>query len=86
LRFISELTCPVAVHEFAYTDGWAASHCSVGDEAPANAVIFDWLERTVIKQNQSPTSNSRQDWSLPSKYHHNAEIDNLLQKIQVAEA
>ena len=86
LRFISELTCPVAVHEFAYKEGWAASHCSVGDEGPANMVIFDWLERTVINPNRSQKTNSRREWSLLTKYHHNRQINELLQNIQVADA
>jgi hypothetical protein len=76
----------VAAHEFAYTEGWAASHCSVGDEGPAQSVIFDWLDRTVTHQYRSPKTNSRREWSLLTKYHHNRQIDELLQNIQVADA
>jgi pimeloyl-ACP methyl ester carboxylesterase len=86
LRFINELTCPVAIHEFRYSDGWAASHCSVGDEGPAQAVIFDWLERTVIEKDRPLATYPRRDWNLLRKYHHNREIDNLLQTIHVSEA
>jgi dienelactone hydrolase len=86
LRFINELTCPVAIHEFAYKDGWAASHCSIGDEGPAQAVIFDWLDRTVIKKEQLSKTDARRDWNLLAKYHHNTEIDKLLQGIQVYDA
>ena len=86
LRFINELTCPVAVHEFAYKDGWAASHCSIGDEGPAQAVIFDWLDRTVIKKEQLLKIDARRDWNLLTKYHHNSEIDKLLKSIQVNDA
>jgi len=82
LRFIHELTCPVAIHEFAYTDGWAASHCSVGDEGPAQAVIFDWLDRTVIKKEGS--LNTDHNWNLLRKYKHNNEIEKLLQSVRVS--
>jgi pimeloyl-ACP methyl ester carboxylesterase len=86
LRFINELTCPVAVHEFEYKDGWAASHCSIGDEAPAQAVIFDWLDRMVIKKERSIKTDARRDWSLLTKYHHSSELDKLLQDIHVVDA
>ena len=83
LRFIRDLPGPVAMHEFAYADGWAASHCSVGDEGPSQRVIFDWLDETVMKKEPSAKTNSRPDWSLLKKYQHNREIDNLLQGIRV---
>jgi dienelactone hydrolase len=86
LRFFRELTCPVAIHEFEYQDGWAASHCSVGDAGPAQAVIFDWLDRTVIRKDQSLKMDSRRDWNLLTKYHHNREIDELLPRIHVYDA
>jgi pimeloyl-ACP methyl ester carboxylesterase len=86
LRFMSELTCPVSVHEFRYTDGWAASHCSVGDVGPANLAIFDWLDRTVIQNDQPVKPASQHDWSLLKKYHHTNEIDRLLQGLRVFDA
>jgi pimeloyl-ACP methyl ester carboxylesterase len=84
LRFFNELTCPVSIHEFAYADGWAASHCSVGDVASAQAVIFEWLERTV--NNKAALPGLWRDWNLLKKYHHNKEITRLLQSIQVMDA
>jgi dienelactone hydrolase len=86
LRFVSEITGPVSVHEFQYTDGWAASHCSVGDAGPMQAVIFDWLERTVIKKERFIKTDAPRDWSLLKKYHHNSVIDKLLQSIHVSDA
>jgi pimeloyl-ACP methyl ester carboxylesterase len=83
LRFLSELTCPVSVHEFQYTDGWAASHCSIGDVGPGNATIFNWLDRTVIDHEQPLETNAKLDWSLLRKYHHTPEIDRLLQSLHV---
>jgi hypothetical protein len=84
LRFFTELTCPVSIHEFSYQEGWAASHCSIGDAAPANAVIFNWLDRTVIRK--KVLTGSRRDWNLLTKYHHDKEIARLLQSLQVMEA
>lgn len=71
---------------FEYKDGWAASHCSVGDEGPAQAVIFDWLDRTVIKKERFVETNSRREWNLLKKYHHNREIEKILRGIQVMDA
>lgn len=82
LQFVNELTCPVTFHEFAYTEGWAASHCSVGDEGPANAVIFDWLDRTVNKKEVLPSV--ARNWDLLRKYKHGSELESLLQKIRVS--
>lgn len=84
LHFISELTCPVAIHEFEYKDGWVASHCSVGDEGPSQRVIFDWLDRTLIKEDSSIKAVLLPDWSLLMKYQHSSEIDKLLQNIRVS--
>lgn len=86
LRFINELTCPVTFYEFAYTDGWAASHCSVGDEGPAQAVIFDWLDRTVNKKDRLVKIDSPHDWSLLKKYHHGSEIDKLISDLHISDA
>ncbi len=82
LRFIKELTCPVAIHEFAYTDGWAASHCSVGDEGPAQAVIFDWLDRTVMKKEVLPVSVP--NWDLLKKYKHSGEMEEILHDLRIS--
>jgi pimeloyl-ACP methyl ester carboxylesterase len=84
LRFFNELTCPVSIHEFEYKDGWAASHCSVGDAAPAQAVIFDWLDRTVIEHAGLP--GVRRNWDSLTKYHHSKEILRLLESTHVYDA
>ena len=85
LRFIQQLPCPITIHEFAYTEGWAASHCSVGDEAPAQAVIFDWLDGTLLKKEGLLKPGSNHDWSLLRKYKHTDAIDQLLQNIDVSD-
>lgn len=80
LRFISELTCPVTIHEFEIDkDGWAASHCQIGAISLANAVIFDWLDKTMNKKNSLATVNARPNWSVIKRHHHNREIDRVLQ-------
>lgn len=84
INFISEIQGPVSIHEFEYEDGWAASHCSVGDQGPANAVIFDWLDSTVLKKDVPGKTDSNNDWSLLLKYHHNSEIERLLQTTHVS--
>lgn len=86
LRFISELPCPPAVHEFGYAQGWAASHCSIGDAAPAQAVVLDWLDRVVIHKDHPVSAEPRREWPLLAKYHHDREIEQLLQAIRVIEA
>jgi pimeloyl-ACP methyl ester carboxylesterase len=83
MHFISEISGPVSIHEFEYKDGWAASHCSVGDEGPANAVIFDWLDRVVLKKAVTIKTDPRHDWNLLLKYKHNSEIEGILQSIDI---
>jgi len=58
LHYMKELTCPTAVHMFSYEDGWAATHCQVGAIAPLQALVFDWLEKTINQKGQLP----QQDW------------------------
>lgn len=79
LRFINEITGPVSIHEFRYNDGWVASHCGIGDIQPANAIIFDWLDRIIIKGEKIMDENQPNNWGLIRKYHHTAEIDKFLQ-------
>jgi len=79
VRFISELTCPTTIHEFAMDkDGWAASHCQIGGVNTASTVIFDWLDKTLINQDQAP-ARVRQDWSMVKKYHGCKELDKILE-------
>ena len=86
VRFISELTCPVAIHEFEYKDGWAASHCQVGALSAAQAVIFDWLDRTVNKNDRLLQTDSPHSWNVLNKYHHNSEIVKLQKRIRISNA
>jgi pimeloyl-ACP methyl ester carboxylesterase len=86
VRFISELTCPVAIHEFEYKDGWAASHCQVGALSAAQAVIFDWLDRTVNKNDRLLQTDSLHTWNVLNKYHHNSKIVKLQKRIRISNA
>ena len=54
LRFIQQLTCPVSVRMFDYSDGWAASHCHIGGLAALHRVLFDWLDTAVHHPERLP--------------------------------
>jgi hypothetical protein len=73
LRFIKELTCPVAVHMFSYEDGWAATHCQIGGIAPLQAVVFDWLEKAISQNGQLPQQDWESYFEVMLKYMHNVE-------------
>jgi pimeloyl-ACP methyl ester carboxylesterase len=83
LRFVNELTCPAAIHMFDYTDGWAASHCQIGALSPAQAVIFDWLDRTLNKIEHLLETDSQHAWDVLNKYHHTSEIVKLQKSIRI---
>jgi len=83
LRFVNELTCPVAIHMFDYTDGWAASHCQIGALSAAQAVIFDWLDRAVNKNDRLVNTDSLHAWDVLNKYHHNSELVQLQKSIRI---
>ncbi|HVP20254.1 MAG TPA: alpha/beta hydrolase [Anaerolineaceae bacterium] len=81
LRFISELKCPVTIHEFGIAnDGWAASHCQIGGPETANRVIFDWLDKVVIKGIK--LEPSKMDFRMLEKYHHIKELDHFTESIR----
>jgi pimeloyl-ACP methyl ester carboxylesterase len=86
LRFVNELTCPVAIHEFEYKDGWAASHCQIGALSPAQAVVFDWLDKTVNKNDRLLKTDSLHTWNVLNKYHHTSEILKLQKSIRISNA
>ncbi len=81
LRFISEMKCPVTIHEFGIrTDGWAASHCQIGGPEAANSVIFEWLDRVVVEGVKAqPTQFST---GRLKKYFHGKEFDRITEKIR----
>ena len=81
LRFISQLKCPVTVHEFGIaSDGWAASHCQIGGPETANTVIFDWLDKVVVKGMK--LDPGRFDTTMLKKYYHGRDLDELTKNIQ----
>jgi pimeloyl-ACP methyl ester carboxylesterase len=82
LRFISKLTCPVAIHEFGLKDGWAASHCQMGALSLAQPVILDWLDRTVKKNELALRTDSQPSWHLVNKYHPGSEMEKIERSIQ----
>jgi len=82
LRFVNQLTCPVAIHEFSYNDGWAASHCQIGAFSLAQAVVFDWLDKTVNKEDGEVPTDALHSWDLLNKYHHTNEMMKLEKSIR----
>ncbi len=68
LRFVKELSCPVMVRAFDFTDGWAASHCQIGALAPLQALVFDWLDKAVIKREPLPQQDLGGVLDLMKKY------------------
>jgi hypothetical protein len=80
LRFISDLKCPVTIHEFGIiTDGWAASHCQIGGTETSNNVIFDWLDKVVVKGMK--LEPSKFDISILKKYHCGKDLDEITENI-----
>ena len=81
LKFIHDLKCPVTIHEFSMAaDGWAASHCQIGAPECASRVIFDWLDRVVIKGERLETSKF--DIDLLEKYFQGKDLDEILEDIR----
>ena len=81
LRFISDMKCPVTIHEFGIdTDGWAASHCQIGAAETANYVIFDWLDKVVVKGMQ--LEPSKFDTAMLKKYLHGIDLDQVTKNIR----
>jgi hypothetical protein len=80
LRFISDLKCPVTIHEFGIiTDGWAASHCQIGGTETSNNVIFNWLDNVVVKGMR--LEPSRFDTSMLKKYFKGKDLDEITESI-----
>jgi hypothetical protein len=81
MRFISELKCSVTIHEFGIdADGWAASHCQIGGTEAANAVIFEWLDKVVIKNIR--LEPSKFDATLLKKYFKGEELESVTYSIR----
>jgi pimeloyl-ACP methyl ester carboxylesterase len=80
-QYLAELTCPVTIHEFDYSQGWAASHCQVGNVRAAHTVVFDWLERTV---NRNECTTAPHTWDLLNRYHGSSKMANLQKNIRIS--
>jgi hypothetical protein len=80
LGFIRDLKCPVTIHEFGLnSDGWGASHCQIGGYEAANQVIFDWLDKVVVKGMK--LEPSRFDTSMLKKYFKGKDLDEITEGI-----
>jgi pimeloyl-ACP methyl ester carboxylesterase len=81
LEFVSEIQGPVTMHEFGIdSTGWTASHCQIGGTETANVVIFDWLERVVIRGEKLEAG--RLDTRMVNKYFKGKELDRIVGKIR----
>jgi len=74
LRFMNEVKSQISIHQFPYTDGWAASHCQIGALAQSQATIFEWLENTINAKDKFKENEIAFDWSLINKYLHSKEL------------
>lgn len=54
LRFAKDLSGPVTIRMFGFDEGWAASHCQIGALAPMQALVFDWLDKAMRKDEPLP--------------------------------
>ncbi len=86
LQYVSELTCPVAIHEFGYDAGWAASHCQVGALAGAQSVIFDWLDKTLDEGLDCMWRGQPHDWALMDKYYRSPVFTRLKASVRMVQA
>ena len=61
LRFISEMKCPVTIHEFSIADdGWAASHCQIGGpEAAIDALAWEKLIKPMMLNSVRNSKSAR---------------------------
>jgi pimeloyl-ACP methyl ester carboxylesterase len=86
LRFLKDVTGPVSVHQFDFTEGWAGSHCQIGALSQIQAVVFDWLDHTLIKKDHLIKTDSQYDWSVMNKYlpQHNSEVNRLQKSLHIS--
>jgi hypothetical protein len=81
LEFVSEIKGPVTMHEFGIdSTGWSASHCQIGGTETGNVVIFDWLDRVVIRGEKLEAG--RLDPRMVNKYFKGQELDRIVGKIR----
>ena len=77
MRFLSDMKCPLTIHEFTIAeDGWAASHCQIGGPETANRVIFDWLDKVVVKGLK--LEPKPYDPSIAGKYFQGKDLDQIV--------
>ena len=85
MRFLGDVTGPVSMHQFDFSEGWAGSHCQIGALSQIQAVVFDWLEHVVIKKDQIIKTDSRAVFSVMNKYLRlSREVEQLEKNIRVS--
>jgi len=87
MRFLKDVTGPVSMHQFDFTEGWAGSHCQIGALSQIQAVVFDWLDHTVIKKDRLTKTDSLADFSVMNKYlPRSSEVDDLQKSLRIGRA
>jgi hypothetical protein len=84
MKFLNRIKAPVAVHEFAYEEGRAATHCQVGAEIALRDLMLDWLDRVIVKGEDMSTLPEL-TWKTVLRHHgRNREIVKLPPRVHVA--
>lgn len=81
IHWIKALKCPTTVHMFSFEDGWAATHCQIGAVAPLQALVFDWLDKVVVKKEQMPRLDLGTLFDVMPKYMPNNQSKNELRAL-----
>ena len=87
MRFLKDVTGPVSMHQFDFSEGWAGSHCQIGALSQIQAVVFDWLDHAVVKKDQVIKADSPADFSVMNKYlPRSSEVDDLEKSLRIGRA
>ena len=66
---------------FSFEDGWAATHCQIGAVAPLQALVFDWLDKVVVKKEPIPRLDLGTLFDVMPKYMPNNQSKNELRAL-----
>jgi pimeloyl-ACP methyl ester carboxylesterase len=82
-RFLDRIKAPVAVHEFTFEDGWAATHCQIGAQTALQNVVLDWLDRVLVK-GEDMRKLPELTWKTVLKHHgKNKAVASLMPRMHV---
>jgi pimeloyl-ACP methyl ester carboxylesterase len=81
MRFVQELSCPITIRMFGFEDGWAATHCQIGAVASLQALVFDWLDKTVNGKETLPRRDVGSLFDVIPKYLRSNEAKSEAEKL-----